>query len=515
MKKIIKTGTICAGACISLFLSSAAYSQTHGLFSTSSATLQEMGATSGTLTFGKSVGGNINYNIPFKMGIGTNAPTQALDVEGFIRSRQLSYSGPLNKRLVYADNTGTLQLLPTGSNGQVLTWNSVTGPGWTNGPTASNSWLLGGNTGASLNNIFGINDLGNTQPIRFFTSGTEKMRLTSVGRLGIGTTAPNAQIGVLIPATSVAGSEKILEGAVDDSPGSFFRIQNGTNFDGSFTPIVWGHQEGSPDPAINLPGIHMIGSIASSQDVNSFRPIVDFVARLDDGNTENFVVTRNLFQWRNHTEVKMTMTADGNLGIGTANPESRLEIDSDLANKSGLKFRKLNANSPTTNPNIGNFNCDKVLTVDDDGNVILMSLNNCLTSALVSSDETNSNKAELEKTKNELQQLKNEMQELKTLVQKLSVTTTEGKSHATLEQNVPNPFDQSTKITYQLIKSGIVELKVFDGNGKMVKTIVNAVQEAGEYTVNCCDGINLPSGTYTYTLVTDGVQLQKKALVVQ
>jgi hypothetical protein len=66
--------------------------------------------------------------------------------------------------------------------------------------------------------------------------------------------------------------------------------------------------------------------------------------------------------------------------------------------------------------------------------------------------------------------------------------------------NYPNPFNPSTTIGYNLPESGQVSLSVYDMTGRTVKTLVNGVQEAGEYsyvfeTVDA-NGSQLPSGLY-------------------
>lgn len=62
-----------------------------------------------------------------------------------------------------------------------------------------------------------------------------------------------------------------------------------------------------------------------------------------------------------------------------------------------------------------------------------------------------------------------------------------------LEQNYPNPFNPTTKINYQLEKSGYVTLKVYDIIGNEITTLVNNQQPAGKYSVEF-NASNLPSG---------------------
>jgi len=51
-----------------------------------------------------------------------------------------------------------------------------------------------------------------------------------------------------------------------------------------------------------------------------------------------------------------------------------------------------------------------------------------------------------------------------------------------LYQNYPNPFTSLTNIKYSIKKPGLVELKVYNLAGHLIKTLVNRHQKAGAYT---------------------------------
>jgi len=52
-----------------------------------------------------------------------------------------------------------------------------------------------------------------------------------------------------------------------------------------------------------------------------------------------------------------------------------------------------------------------------------------------------------------------------------------------LAQNYPNPFNPTTNISYTLKSDGKVRLTVYDLLGREVAFLVDAVQNAGSYTV--------------------------------
>lgn len=83
-----------------------------------------------------------------------------------------------------------------------------------------------------------------------------------------------------------------------------------------------------------------------------------------------------------------------------------------------------------------------------------------------------------------------------------------------LKQNYPNPFNPSTTIEYQIAEKNFVTLKIFDLMGKEIKTLVNKIQEHGNYTINF-ESTNLPSGNYIYQLKSGGKVLSKNMTLLR
>lgn len=83
-----------------------------------------------------------------------------------------------------------------------------------------------------------------------------------------------------------------------------------------------------------------------------------------------------------------------------------------------------------------------------------------------------------------------------------------------LHQNFPNPFNPTTNIKFDIPKTGLVVLKVFDATGREIATLVNELLSAGTYETTL-DGSELPSGIYFYRLATDKFSEIKKMIVIK
>jgi hypothetical protein len=83
-----------------------------------------------------------------------------------------------------------------------------------------------------------------------------------------------------------------------------------------------------------------------------------------------------------------------------------------------------------------------------------------------------------------------------------------------LHQNYPNPFNNSTTIPFELPQSGHATLKVYDINGRLVKTLVDAPLEQGSHLLTFTAD-NLASGTYFVSLSAGGFRAVKKMVYLK
>lgn len=87
-------------------------------------------------------------------------------------------------------------------------------------------------------------------------------------------------------------------------------------------------------------------------------------------------------------------------------------------------------------------------------------------------------------------------------------------STSSLLSNYPNPFNPQTTISYQLARSGRVQLNIYNAIGERVATLVHALKPAGEHTFTF-DASDLPSGIYFYSLTTGDVRQTRKMVLLK
>jgi len=94
-----------------------------------------------------------------------------------------------------------------------------------------------------------------------------------------------------------------------------------------------------------------------------------------------------------------------------------------------------------------------------------------------------------------------------------SGSSTKGElTDASLEQNTPNPFINTTTINYTLPKTfTTAQILISDKNGKVLKQV--NVSGTGKGTLNV-KAATLSSGTYDYSLIVDGRVVSTKQMLL-
>ena len=83
-----------------------------------------------------------------------------------------------------------------------------------------------------------------------------------------------------------------------------------------------------------------------------------------------------------------------------------------------------------------------------------------------------------------------------------------------LSQNFPNPFNPVTNIKFDIPKSMLVKISVYDILGKEISILANEEMNAGSYSVDW-DASNYPSGVYFYKITARDYSESKKMVLVK
>ncbi|MBI5804631.1 T9SS type A sorting domain-containing protein [candidate division TA06 bacterium] len=88
-----------------------------------------------------------------------------------------------------------------------------------------------------------------------------------------------------------------------------------------------------------------------------------------------------------------------------------------------------------------------------------------------------------------------------------------------LLQNAPNPFKQATTINYRVSKPGLVNLKVYNIAGQLVKTLASGQAAAGPHAVKWDgrdnSGNKVSSGIYIYRLQAENKEMTQKLVILR
>lgn len=260
-----------------------------------------------------------------RLGIGTATPDSQLHVNGDTKSTTLS----VYRALGYDDVTNYVRLRAFADSNGLNLFSQSGGTGSGN----AQDLLMG--TAASANT-------------RLYTNNTERMRITSSGNVGIGTTAPDvplefaATTGEKIRVWDGGAGSRIGIG-LNSSNFQFFTGTGGNNF--SFNTGGDLQAAGTNElMRIQANGNVGIGTASPDSPLHLFRTSMGLrlltgsstsgytadIGVNDDGvNFSNNSAARG-YNFKNLNGTLMSILANGNVGIGTATPTAKLHVDGDV-----------------------------------------------------------------------------------------------------------------------------------------------------------------------------------------
>jgi hypothetical protein len=96
---------------------------------------------------------------------------------------------------------------------------------------------------------------------------------------------------------------------------------------------------------------------------------------------------------------------------------------------------------------------------------------------------------------------------------------TQGAENVVYLNNYPNPFNPTTRISFELTRNAEVELSIYDIQGRRIVELINRRMEAGIHTElwNGANeqGILLPSGLYICRVLVDGISTARKMILAK
>lgn len=279
-----------------------------------------------------SVTSGIIFDNGTNVGIGINSPSEKLDIGGNTR-----VSGVLS---IYDSSQSTFKTITASSNN--LTFGASHG-------IFEYSIGLRGSRGSAC----GMESNATNGYLALAAGGSEKVRIATDGKVGIGTTTPSGQLhvvgtGIISSNLSIGSSATprtvYISGAIP-TQGELLRLQNGTSTNNSYLDIGVGTAGNYDDHVIFYRGTgtgsntrifgidnsnRLLGfvnwAMLGNTDIASYNNANAYI-KLQNTSTNNLQISAvNGILFQSQSSTRMTMDSAGNLGIGTSTPSGQLHV---------------------------------------------------------------------------------------------------------------------------------------------------------------------------------------------
>ena len=384
-------------------------------------------------------------------------------------------------------------------------------------------------------------DCSGTGSVYFNTqNGNEKMRITDIGRVGIGTGSPLSDLhirdagevaGIIVERSDQNNYVNLLSGTTGNSfyfaREKRFSIVPSSSIT-STTPVInhsmfmYGNQwptaaqrgnvgigTDAPTEKLHVSGnIRVSGTVITSDrrlksDIGAFKYGLDEVKKLNP--------------------VHFTYNGRGATTAGSKHVGLIAQELQDVAPELVEEFTHVlyEYDEEGTQTEVGT---ETYLQIRD--TEVKYMLMNSIKEIAETNDELVAKNEELERKNAEMEARNNEMEARLTKLEAAILGSSEnekidreinvavdGKGKvAELAQNQPNPFHDKTMIRYFLPEDASgAEMKIFSADGKLIKSII--IEEVGAGQINL-ETNNLPAGNYMYQLATDRGVIGGKTMVL-
>jgi hypothetical protein len=366
------------------------------------------------------------------------------------------------------------------------------------------NWSLYGNTFVKAKNFIGSI---NNADFKIRTNNTQRMVVAANGNVGINSIAPTKLLDVNgearvanLPAAAINNSVVLantngdLKSLASTGNTSQYLSGNGT---WQNIPTTGGNVNAAQGLTIVDNNTVVLGDecgtngglFATSREVNMNNLNLYF----NTSNTGKIRIGNNIFGEKGCQDLYTRLELDTK-GL----EDAKNDYSSPNPSLSGLRFADLTAGSPTI-PN----QTKGVLSLDKDGDVIWVEA--CCKGIGTTDEKIESILKRLSVVENQLLETKKRITEMDIVLEKNNIVI--------LGQNTPNPFNESTQISYYIPKQFTKAQLLFTGSaGEVVKII--EIKNTGNGKINVFAG-DLSSGLYTYTLIIDGKTIETKKMVKQ